>query len=142
MLHPDPLGLEDYADDVEAKGVAGLLEARDPDSRRAGELALFAPANGADRAAEAVAGAGLYLYEGYFSLGLGSGSCCDEVDVAMAAAEAVLGDGPAVDAEPAGGYALALFAFCLGSCGHVREVRGEARGGHIVSVRVGVNDGN
>src|SRR5882762_1871263 len=107
VLHPYLLRFKNDPDHIEPEGVARLLKARHPDLRRAAELALLFPVDGAHRAAEIARGPGLYLDE-CDGTTLGLTSRCDEIDVAAAVPEPSLRDLPPVDGEPPRGDLFAL----------------------------------
>ena len=117
VLDADVLAAENYADDIETKGVTRTLKARHPDLRGAAELALFPPAHGGYGAAERKGSAGLNFDERNGSLGPVSGfTCRDEVNVTMPILEPPLRDLPAVDREPPLRDFLAFEAHRLPRC--------------------------
>ena len=101
MLYADILTAEDYADDVETKGVTGALKARHPDFGRTDELSLFPPAHCRHRTAERVSRSRFHFNKGHDALlPTPLGLRGNEIYVPMAILESSLRDLPAVDGEP------------------------------------------
>ena len=113
VLNPDCLCPKNDPDHVESEGIAGTLKSRDPNLRRTAQLTLLSPIHGTDRTSKGIARPRLYFNESDGAIGLVLCARSDEIDVAMAVAEAMLDDVPAMNLEPFRRDALAFYSHRL-----------------------------
>jgi len=118
VLHQHPLPRDQDPDDIESVRFVRATVTVDPHARAPGELTLLAMVHGFDGITELRAAACLHFDERDQRI-----ATHDEIDVAMAVAEATVHDAPAFAREPSLCDAFSEFADTLIVLGHATNVR-------------------